>query len=99
MGWDIDSRIRLLRDQAVHDLPIELEEMLNAAVSRQPSLNIHILNWDFAMIYSLERELFPVFNLQWKTHRRVHFRLDGNHPVGASHHQKIVVVDDAILPL
>jgi uncharacterized membrane protein YdjX (TVP38/TMEM64 family) len=26
----------------------------------------------------------------------LHFRFDGNHPVGASHHQKIVVVDDAV---
>jgi len=95
VGWDIDSRIRLLRGGKTHDLPVQLEEMLNAAVSRQPSLHVHILNWDFAMIYSMERELFPVFNLQWKTHRRIHFELDGNHPVGASHHQKIVVVDDA----
>ncbi|MFW6147643.1 MAG: hypothetical protein ACOC6B_04540, partial [Thermodesulfobacteriota bacterium] len=96
VGWDIDSRIRLLRNNHIHDLPAQLDEMLNAVVSRQSNLHVYILDWDFAMIYSLERELFPVFNLQWKTHRRVHFRLDGNHPAGASHHQKIVVIDDAL---
>lgn len=96
VGWDIDSRIRLLRNEKAYDMPAQLDDMLNAAVSRQPNLYVYILNWDFAMIYSLERELFPVFNLQWKTHRRVHFHLDGNHPVGASHHQKIVVIDDAL---
>jgi len=96
VGWDIDSRIQLLRNDNPYGMPTQLDEMLNAAVSRQPNLHVYILNWDFAMIYSLERELFPVFNLQWKTHRRVHFRLDGNHPLGASHHQKIVVIDDAL---
>jgi len=96
LGWDIDSRIRLLRNDKAYGMPTQLDEMLNAAVARQPNLNVYILNWDFAMIYSLERELFPVFNFQWKTHRHVHFRLDGNHPVGASHHQKIVVIDDAL---
>jgi phosphatidylserine/phosphatidylglycerophosphate/cardiolipin synthase-like enzyme/uncharacterized membrane protein YdjX (TVP38/TMEM64 family) len=34
--------------------------------------------------------------LGWRTHRRLDFRLDGEHPLGASHHQKIVVVDDAV---
>jgi uncharacterized membrane protein YdjX (TVP38/TMEM64 family) len=29
-------------------------------------------------------------------HRRVHFRYDNTQPVGASHHQKVVVIDDAI---
>jgi phosphatidylserine/phosphatidylglycerophosphate/cardiolipin synthase-like enzyme len=34
--------------------------------------------------------------LDWGSHRHVHFRLDGRHPVGACHHQKLVVIDDAI---
>ncbi|NIQ94797.1 MAG: hypothetical protein GWN87_11745, partial [Desulfuromonadales bacterium] len=38
----------------------------------------------------------PLVKLGWQTHNRVHFRMDDRHPVGASHHQKIVVVDDRI---
>ncbi|MCZ7563465.1 MAG: VTT domain-containing protein [Burkholderiales bacterium] len=38
----------------------------------------------------------PIYTLGWRTHRRLHFHLDGRHPVGASHHQKIVVIDDAL---
>src|SRR6185436_9990468 len=34
--------------------------------------------------------------LGWRTHRHVHFGFDDRHPVGGSHHQKIVVVDDAL---
>jgi phospholipase D1/2 len=59
-------------------------------------LRVYILGWDFAIIYALEREPLPSFNPRWRSHRRVHFSLDGMPPGGASHHQEIVVVDDAI---
>ena len=48
------------------------------------------------MIYTLEREFFPRYKLKWRTHKNIHFHLDGAHPAGASQHQKIVVVDDAV---
>src|SRR5205823_4901455 len=41
-------------------------------------------------------EPFPSLKLGWNTPSRVHFRLDNMLPVGASHHQKIIVVDDAL---
>jgi phosphatidylserine/phosphatidylglycerophosphate/cardiolipin synthase-like enzyme/uncharacterized membrane protein YdjX (TVP38/TMEM64 family) len=34
--------------------------------------------------------------LNWKTHARVNFHMDDRHPVGASQHQKVVVIDDRI---
>jgi phosphatidylserine/phosphatidylglycerophosphate/cardiolipin synthase-like enzyme/uncharacterized membrane protein YdjX (TVP38/TMEM64 family) len=96
LAWDIHSRVRLRRDGRSRALPDELGEFLNAVVSRNPDLHVNVLDWDFAMIYALEREPLPLFNLGWRTHRRLHFRLDDDHPPGASHHQKIVVVDDAV---
>jgi phosphatidylserine/phosphatidylglycerophosphate/cardiolipin synthase-like enzyme/uncharacterized membrane protein YdjX (TVP38/TMEM64 family) len=48
------------------------------------------------MLYLLQREWLPIYKLDWRTHRRLSFRLDAHHPTGASHHQKIVVVDDAV---
>ncbi len=94
IGWDIDSRIRLRRGQA------EEQETLGQFVDRlareKPDLHIYLLEWDFAMLYSIERETWPVLSLGWQTHERVHFELDDDHPVGASHHQKIVVVDDRL---
>jgi phosphatidylserine/phosphatidylglycerophosphate/cardiolipin synthase-like enzyme/uncharacterized membrane protein YdjX (TVP38/TMEM64 family) len=95
-GWDINSQIELLRGDQSRNSSTRLGDFLNTVVSRVPGLRIYILAWDFAMIYALEREPFPIFKLDWRTHGRLHFRLDGDHPVGASHHQKIVVVDDAI---
>jgi phospholipase D1/2 len=96
VGWDIHSRIRLLRDERPHDLPVELGEMLNALAHRRRKLHVYVLDWDFAMIYALDREALPMLQLGWRMHRRVHFRLDAEHPLGGSQHQKLVVVDDAV---
>jgi phospholipase D1/2 len=48
------------------------------------------------MILAPDRELTARYTFGMQTHPRVHFRYDGQHPAGASHHQKIVVIDDRI---
>lgn len=96
VGWDIDSRVRLVRDADPGELPNTLCEFLNALVSRPGGPHAYVLTWDFAMLYALDREWLPIYKLDWRTHRRLHFRMDGKHPPGGSHHQKIVVVDDAL---
>lgn len=93
LGWDIESNLRLTRDGGDER---SLGDFLNEVVSERPDLEAYVLIWDFAMIYAAEREWLPVYRLGWKTHRRLHFRLDDRHPVGGSQHQKIVVVDDAV---
>ncbi len=97
IGWDINSRVELVRDgSAADELPSQLGKFLNAVAERNRDLQIYVLAWDFAMLYALDREFLPLYRLGWSTHRRLHFRLDDAHPVGASQHQKMVVVDDAV---
>ena len=96
LGWDIDSRMRLIPGGAKDGLPEPLCEFLNALVEARRGLRGYVLSWDFAMLYALEREWLPIFKLDWRTHRRMSFRLDDQHPAGASHHQKVVVVDDSV---
>ncbi len=96
LGWDIDSRMRLVPEGADDGLPEPLGDFLNALAKRSRKLRICILNWDFAMLYAPDREALPSYKLGWRTHRRVCFELDGAHPVGSSHHQKVVVIDDAL---
>lgn len=96
VGWDIDSRVRLVRDGDPGLLPNTLCEFLNGVVSRPGGPHAYVLTWDFAMLYALDREWLPIYKLDWRTHRRLHFRMDGKHPPGGSHHQKIVVVDDGL---
>lgn len=94
--WDIDSRMRLVPSGAHDGYPEKLGDFLHALVCERPSLHVQVLNWDFTMLYAMEREWLPTYRLGWRTHRRMVFRLDAAHPVGASHHQKVLVVDDAL---
>lgn len=95
-GWDFDSRLVLdRRGKITPGLPA-LGKFLNQAVKRNPALEIYVLTWDFHLIYLRERQLWPLVQFGWKSHRRIHFRLDDHHPVGASQHQKFVVIDDSI---
>jgi phosphatidylserine/phosphatidylglycerophosphate/cardiolipin synthase-like enzyme/uncharacterized membrane protein YdjX (TVP38/TMEM64 family) len=96
VGWDLDSRTALVRDGSDDGLPIQLGEFLNALLEREPELEVYILNWDFIMLYATDREVLPAFKLGWRNRGRLHFYLDAHHPIGASHHQKIVVIDDAV---
>jgi phospholipase D1/2 len=96
LGWDIDSRTELIRDPDHPDYPSPLADTLEAMVRQKPELRVHVLSWDFSMIYVLERELLPARSFGWQNSERLHFELDGQHPVGASHHQKIVVIDGVL---
>lgn len=96
LAWDIDSRMELVPGGADDGLPAPLGDFLDALAKRRRKLRIHVLDWDFAMLYAPDREVLPRYKLGWRSHRRVRFELDGCHPVGASHHQKVLVVDDAV---
>ncbi len=96
LGWDIDSREPLIRDASHERVGWSLRRILNQVVRRTRGLHAHVLIWDFAVIYAMEREWLPFYRLGWQKHRRLHFRTDGNHPVGGSQHQKVVVIDDKL---
>lgn len=97
VGWDFHSRVRLRRpEDGRGGEEHALAEVLTRAVRRRRSLRAHVLGWDFALFYALEREVLPLFQFQLRTPRRVQFRLDGAHPPGASQHQKLIVIDDAL---
>ena len=95
IGWDIDSRIRLRRPSGAETGEC-LDTFLDHLAGSRPDLHIYLLEWDFAVLYAFEREFLPALSLGWQTHHRVHFELDASHPVGASHHQKLVVIDDCL---
>src|SRR3546814_13659846 len=48
------------------------------------------------MLYALEREPLPAIRLDWATPAQISVCLDDVLPIGAAHHQKVVVVDDAL---
>ncbi|MCA8430638.1 VTT domain-containing protein [Burkholderia seminalis] len=96
VGWDVDSRMRLAPGAPGDRLPDTLAAFLHALAEARHNLRIYVLAWDFAMIYALERDWPPVYRAGWCAHRGIVFRLDDAHPRGASHHQKLVVIDDRL---
>lgn len=102
IGWDIDSRapLRYVAQDDAADPESEAPETLGAllayAVERRPALRIRILLWNYSILYAIERELLPSLSLGWQTPPQIEFYFDDMLPLGASHHQKIVVVDDSV---
>lgn len=97
VGWDIDSRIRFAGEDPPDDgAPETLKDFLAYLVDRRPTLRIHLLLWDFSILYALEREPLPALNLDWTTPQGIEVCLDDIVPLGASHHQKLVVIDNSV---
>lgn len=97
-GWDLDSRMKLVGESGTAEdgLPETLVEFLSALVTRNPALRIRLLLWDYSMVFALERELLPIYSFLWNTPPQIEICLDDALPFGASHHQKIVVIDDRV---
>ena len=98
VGWDIDSRTRLVGEEgaASDGAPETLGELLRYLVARRRDLHIYLLPWDYSILFMAERELMPMVALGWNTPDRVHVCLDSTAPFVSSHHQKLVIVDDCL---
>ncbi|MCX7560273.1 phospholipase D-like domain-containing protein [Sulfitobacter sp. F26204] len=67
---------------------------LEAVIELKPQLQMYLLKWNGAVVVAPGR-LLPSVALSVFGSDRIHFALDGHHPFGACHHQKIVVADDS----
>lgn len=96
IGWDFDPRTGLERDGNEPVVPDNMGALLRELVRTRPDLEIRVLKWNLALLTAIGRGIAPFFLRNWRTSGRLHFRLDSNHPPGACHHQKILVVDDGV---
>ena len=95
IGWDFDSRIDLSRSRRKKgDPPKRLGDFILWLADRTPGLEIKLLKWNIGALKMLGRGQTIVDVAKWAMHSQIQFKLDGTHPVGCSHHQKIVVIDD-----
>jgi len=69
---------------------------LKALVAAKPHLDIRILCWDSAMPVAATQRFFPFADRAAFNGTPVQFKLDNKLPLGACHHQKMLVVDDQI---
>lgn len=95
IGWDFDTRI-LLDEEPGDDAPETLGAFISWLARHRPQVAIHILRWDWGATKLLARGTTVLRLLNWARTRQIRFKLDGAHPLGASHHQKIVVIDDRL---
>ena len=98
LGWDLDTRVRLGAgaDPDGGSLQPPLRDFLPGVAEANPNLDIYILTWDFSVLFANARDPELVWGRNPFKHPRVHLTFDGVHPPGASHHQKIVVIDDCL---
>ena len=98
VGWDIDSRIRLLRgdEEQSSALPSIVSDLLAKCAEENPDLQIYLLRWDSSLAFLGMRELWAKEVWDEKTPSNVHVHLDDTIPMGGSQHQKIVIVDDEV---
>lgn len=95
IGWDFDARIELTHGGDDADLgPTTIGDLIYWLVEKNPELEVFLLRWDLGAVGSLFRGKTIFTVAKWAMHSRIHVKLDAHHPPAASHHQKIVVIDD-----
>lgn len=96
LGWDLHTQTQLQPRHEDSTQDWTLLAFLQRILHMTPELHIHLLTWRPAPLYIMERERLQNFKFTGWTHPRLHFRADSRHPLGGSHHQKVVVVDDQL---
>lgn len=102
IGWDFDSRIRLGDGRRWWNLPrksrypARLGAFFIWLVRRGRQLEIRLLKWNIGALKFVLRGTMIVDLVRWLSNPSIDFKFDSAHPLGCSHHQKIVVVDDRL---
>lgn len=100
IGWDFDTRIRLAGGRRWWNLPrksrfpARLGAFMVWLVKRRKGLQVRILKWNFGALKFVFRGSMILDLVRWFWNRSIDFKFDSAHPIGCSHHQKIVVIDD-----
>ncbi len=88
LNWAFESRTRL--DPGEED--VRLGEILRRLA--HDGLDVRVLCWRAAVVVAMSQEGYPQRNIPGFAGSGVRFVLDGTHPFGACHHQKVVIIDD-----
>ncbi|MBA3540380.1 MAG: phospholipase, partial [Deltaproteobacteria bacterium] len=98
VGWQFETKVDLLRgdDATACEHSPRFIDFLRELCEQKPELDIYLLAWDASAIFTFEREPLQKLMFTIRGHKRIHYRMDNCHPVGASQHQKFIVVDRAI---
>src|SRR5271156_1495263 len=93
LGWSFDPRTRLAPGDPA---PSEIGSTLIDLAAANPLLDVRLLVWRSALPISATQSGFPHRARSWFRNTPVRFELDDTVPLGACHHQKVVIIDDAL---
>ncbi|CAN5158424.1 phospholipase D-like domain-containing protein [soil metagenome] len=96
LGWQFDPRTRLDPQTRAGDRQAEIGHQLRMLVRSRPELDVRLLIWKSPLLIAASQGFYPHKAQRWFRKRMVEFRLDSPGPVGACHHQKVVIIDDKI---
>lgn len=93
IGWHFDSRTRL---RPFEPDPAPIGRFLIKLAREKPQLQVRVLVWNMAALMSAGFEFYPRRAKSMFNDTPVRFELDSTAPFGASHHQKLLVVDERV---
>jgi phospholipase D1/2 len=99
VSWDLDARMTFERGVKTIPGPNQLGAFLYWMLWKRPALEIYLLKSNLRLLPAFDGIWFgltPVALVNQMSSKRMHFAIDGAHPIGAVHHQKIAVIDDAV---
>ncbi len=100
IGWDFDTRVRLGPGRKFYNLPdkdvqpARLGPFVVWLVKRTKGLQVRVLKWNFGALRFIFRGSMILDLIRWFFKRGIDFKFDSAHPLGCSHHQKIIAIDD-----
>jgi phosphatidylserine/phosphatidylglycerophosphate/cardiolipin synthase-like enzyme len=97
VGWAFDPLTHLEPDDTGGGRKDDqIAEFLKRLARDRPGLDVRILCWKSALPIAASQHFFPHRAQQAFLGSPVKFRLDASIPMGACHHQKVLVIDDQI---
>lgn len=96
VGWDFDFEIEMLPGESDNDgnapdgFPNAIGPFLDALAERRDGLDIYLLKWSGGALIAPGR-LMPALHIKLMSPEQLHLAFDGRHPIGASHHQKMMM--------
>ena len=97
LNWAFEPQTRLdPQPGGGGDEDDRIADFLKRLADERQDLDIRILCWKSAMPVAATQHFFPLADRGAFAGSRVKFVLDGKLPIGACHHQKMIIIDDAV---
>ncbi|OBK18108.1 phospholipase D-like domain-containing protein [Mycobacterium asiaticum] len=99
IAWDLDARMAFERGSKTLPGPNQLGAFLYWMLWKRPTLEVYLLKSNLRLLPAFDGiwyGLTPVTLVNRLSSKRIRFAVDGAHPIGAVHHQKIAVIDEAV---